>query len=385
MGEGRFIAAMLLFTDVTTGVDDPYLARALRLAERGRGATAPNPCVGCVVVAGGRIVGEGYHPRAGQAHAEVFALADAGVLARGADVYVTLEPCAHHGRTPPCTDALISSGVASVTIGMRDPSAEARGGVEALASAGIAVHVSEAPEPFMRANTGWLKRIAVGLPWVTVKVGASIDGRPAITYGERASMTGPSGAQVTRLMRSRCDAVVVGASTVVADDPELTVRDESGRRAEHNPLRVVLARSVAPPLDARVFVDAHAPTMLLAPQRLLDGVGGHLPRGVTTMAYDEDEGVAGALRALGSHGVNDVLVEAGPRLLDAIVSADVADEIVVVTGGGFAGDSAPAMLVGDACAGQTELSRPFAACESAVVGDIAVTKWIRCSPECGSA
>ena len=222
---------MRLFSDVTSRIDDAYLARAVVLALRGAGRTWPNPAVGCVVVRDGEIVGEGFHPRAGEPHAEIFALAQARERARGADAYVTLEPCNHHGRTPPCVDALIEAGVASVTIGMTDPNPVAAGGLERLRTAGIAVNVVADQAPFAEITLGWLKRMRTGLPLVTAKVGQTLDAKVAFQPGLRARITGPSGAEVTARLRDASDAVLVSAATVIADDPALTVRTISGELA----------------------------------------------------------------------------------------------------------------------------------------------------------
>ncbi len=391
-------AAVPLFSDASSSVDDPYLAHALRLALRGSGTAAPNPLVGCVVVKDGRVVGEGFHARAGQPHAEVIALADAGPEACGADVYVTLEPCAHHGRTPPCADALIAAKVRSVTIGMNDPNPIAQGGAERLREAGVVVHVAKDPSPFAELNAGWLKRLATGVPRVIVKVGVSLDACPSLAPDMRASMTGPSGGEVTRRLRSRVDAVLVGASTIRVDDPELTSRDPSGIPDADQPLRVVLTRETMPPADARVFTDDRARTVLLLPDAMPDPEASLSSDGLTALRYDGSQGVVGALRTLATQGVNDVLVEPGPRLLCAFLEADAIDTLVVVTGGGFAGPSAPRLLQCDPAQGRSPgrtgtashrtshgvaasgaLVRPFSAREAEVVGDVAVTVWERSS------
>lgn len=366
---------MRLFSDVASEVADPYLRHAASLAMRAAGATAPNPLVGCVVVRDGRIVGEGFHPRAGEPHAEVFALADAGADARGADVYVTLEPCRHHGRTPPCTDALIAAGVKRVVIGMPDPSAQAGGGVDALRAAGIEVSFAENPTPFAEINAGWLKRQASGLPFVTVKAGWSLDARPALASGERASMTGASGADITRRLRRSVDAVLVGASTVRADDPALTVRDASGTLAEHQPLRVVLVRDTFPHADARVFTDDAAPTLLLVPHDADPTELAAFEADVVVERYTRDEGLLGVLRVLGARGVSEVLVEAGPKLLTSLWEARLADRWVVVTAGGMAGASAPLGFLGEGDRDGEALVRRVEPLEAGVVGDVCVSVW----------
>jgi len=370
---------MPLLGDITSRIDDPYLAHACALALRARGRTAPNPLVGCVVVADGRIVGEGFHPRAGEAHAEVFALADAGPAARGAEVYVTLEPCAHHGRTPPCADALIAAGVSRVVIGMRDPNAEAAGGAKRLAEAGIEVAFASDPAPFAELNAGWLKRLATGMPRVIAKVGVSLDGKIALTAGERASMTGAGGSRVTMRLRDSVDAVLVSAATVAADDPSLTVRDASGTPAEHQPLRVVLARKTMPPTDAALLRDQAAPTLVLAPQGASLPA---LPPHVVCATYEPAAGLRGALAALGARGVSDLLVEPGPRLLAALASQHLIDELVVVTAGGFAGDSAPSLFAGDSAdAGDGVLRHSLCPAQTGIVDDVSFTVWRPCAAD----
>lgn len=369
------------FIDVTTRVQEPFMRRAAALALRAQGATAPNPLVGCVVVSDGLVVGEGYHPRAGEPHAEVFALADAGPRARGAHVYVTLEPCSHHGRTPPCTDALIAAGVERVSIGMADPSSEAGGGADILRSAGIDVDFSPDPDPFAELNRGWLKRVAHGVPWITVKAGVSLDARVAFEAGVRARITGPAGAEVTRELRARADAVLVGASTAAADDPALTVRASDGALAPHQPIRAVLAGSVMPGNDSALFTDDAAPTVVLA----ADTIGGtagppssidRLPSHIEVLRYPAVEGLRGALRALGRYGVNEVLVEPGPRLFTALWSERLLDELVTVTAGGMGGADAPSVYAGETDSSDgVGLSRLFMPVEAGIVGDVSVTVW----------
>lgn len=366
---------MRLFSDVASKVDDPYLHHAAALALRGRGSTSPNPMVGAVVVRDGRIVGEGFHPRAGEPHAEVFALADAGVSARGAEMYVTLEPCRHHGRTPPCTDAIIAAGIARVVIGMRDSTKEATGGAEVLRDAGIAVEFADDPEPFAEINAGWLKRNATGLPYVTAKVALSLDGRPGFSAGERASISGDSGSEVTRRLRRACDAVLVGAATAIADDPALTVGTADGGLAEHQPLRVVLVREQVPSADSKLFVDGHAPSMVLASSEADDAALDALPDGVIVERYDERAGLRGAFAVLGARGMNDVLVEPGPRLLTSLWTSELIDELVVVSAGGMVGPQGPDVFLGDAERRGDVLAHRYTPVEAGVFGDVCVNVW----------
>lgn len=367
--------AVRLFSDVSSRVADPYLARAVVLASRARGAAWPNPLVGCVIVSDGRIVGEGFHPRAGEPHAEVFALADAGQAARGADVYVTLEPCTHHGRTPPCTEALIAAGVARVVIGMHDPNAEASGGAEALAAAGITVEFCANAAPFIELNAGWLRRVTTGMPFVTAKVAASLDARIAFEPGMRAVITGTAGALVTRRLRMAADAVLVSAATVSADDPALTVRDAIGTVAHRQPTRVILVRESLPHADARVFTDGHAPTLVLASDASDDVALAALPSEVVVVRWPHSGGLPAALRALGDHGVGHLLVEPGPRLLTALWEADVLDELALVSAGGMGGVAAQPLFIGGSDREGEALIHRMAPIEVGIVGDVSVTVW----------
>ncbi len=367
---------MRLFSDVSLSIYDPYLREAFLLAERGRGATAPNPLVGCVVVSqDGRVVGRGFHPRAGQPHAEIFALADAGEAARDATVYVTLEPCSHHGRTPPCVDALIAAGVSRVVIGSRDPNPEAQGGVQKLETAGIEVQLGDDQTPFAEQNEGWLKRLETNAPLVRVKLGLSLDARLAFVAGERASITGSSGRDVTARLRSISDAVIVSAATVNIDDPALTVRNADGTLAERQPLRVVLARDTLPRHSSRMLTDWAGPVVVLAPSEAsaaaMDALGG----GVLVEPYDATRGLRGALLELGRRGLSEVLVEAGPRLFTALWREGLVDELVTVTAGGLAGAEALGMYSGAPERTDDALRHSLTPVEAGIVGDVAVTVW----------
>ena len=364
---------MRLFQDVSSRVSDPYLARAATLAERGRGSTSPNPVVGCVIVSDGRIVGEGFHSRAGEPHAEVFALEDAGAAARGSDVYVTLEPCSHFGKTPPCTEALISAGVARVVIGMRDPNPESSDGAKRLREAGIRVEYARDPEPFASLNEGWLKRIAVGVPFVTGKVALSLDAHGAFAVGERAAITGVSGAEVTRLLRAASDAVVVSATTVIADNPALTVRDADGQLAARQPLRVVVVRETLPPVAAAVLTDGLAETKLVVIGPGPEGFGDEFGGSEVLRASGAE--LADAMRVLGDLGVGEVLLEPGPRLFTVAWQSGLFDQLVTVTAGGCAGDEAPPLYWGVPDRTGDALLARMKPVEVGIVSDVSVTAW----------
>src|SRR5512135_2351615 len=229
--------------------DARYMRLALRLGRRGLGRTSPNPPVGAVVVSGHTVVGRGYHHQAGMPHGEIEALTDAGARARGATLYVTLEPCAHHGRTPPCTDAVIAAGVRRVVFGTRDPNPTVSGnGMVRLRAARIAVTGGVLQPDCDELIAAFRKHVTTGLPLVTLKLAASLDGRIATATGESRWITGPESRLFTQRLRNEHDAILVGAQTVIRDDPELTCRLRGGR----NPLRVVLDGRLRVPLGARV-------------------------------------------------------------------------------------------------------------------------------------
>lgn len=369
---------MLLFTDPTVGIGDPMLRRAYALAERGRGTVSPNPLVGCVVVRDGVIVGEGYHERAGGPHAEAAALQNAGERARGAHVYVTLEPCNHFGRTPPCVGRLLAAGVSAVTIGMADPNPNVTGsGAQALAEAGVQVVWADDPSPFQVQNEAWLTRMRTGRPFVTVKVALTIDGRPALASGLRSRITGAGGSGVTMRLRSAATAVAVGAATVAIDDPLLTVRDRAGNvAAGHAPRRVVLGRTTLPPPDAAIFSDGAEGTIVVVSDGApAEAVAVMERRGVTILRYPFEEGLKGALRVLASEGVDDVLVEAGPTLFSALWHDGLIHQLVVVSAGGVGGATAPPLYLGGPDAHEGNLAPPLEAVESAVVDGDAVVVW----------
>jgi len=372
---------MRLFPDPAVGVADPLLARACALAERGRGTVSPNPLVGCVVVRDGAIVGEGYHERPGGPHAEVMALDAAGDAARGADVYVTLEPCNHHGRTPPCVDRLLAAGVASVTIGMPDPNpAVSGGGAAALGERGVRVTWSADPAPFERQNEAWLHRMRTGRPLVTAKVALTLDGHATLVTGRRSRITGTGGARVTTQLRERATAVGVGALTLAVDDPSLTVRDASGVLASRQPRRVVIARSTVPSRDARVFNDGNgAPTVLLDEAAATAAESALAGTDATVLGYRSGDGLAGALAALAADGCDDILMEPGPRLLSALWAERLVDMLVVVSAGGMGGP-APLLYDGPADATEDDLRPVMRAVAAAVVDDDAVTVWRPRSP-----
>jgi diaminohydroxyphosphoribosylaminopyrimidine deaminase/5-amino-6-(5-phosphoribosylamino)uracil reductase len=314
------------------------MREALRLAERGAGRTSPNPAVGAVVARGRRWVGRGYHRRAGGAHAEVFALRQAGAWARGATLYVTLEPCCHFGRTPPCVDAVLASGVSRVVVGSLDPNPRVRGrGVTRLRRAGLRVDVGVLGEECRALNEDFAKHVTRGLPFVVLKLAATLDGRIATGSGDSRWVTGAAARRRVHEMRNRLDAVVVGAETVRIDDPELTCRLRGGR----HPLRVILDGRLRSPASARVFTHDPERTRLYT---LADGgvkAGRLKGRGVTVRRGGGDR--AGSLRRvlrdLARDGIKSVLIEGGGVLAAHALRAGLVDRLAVFL--------APKILGGD--------------------------------------
>lgn len=366
---------MTLFSDPAVGIVDPYLRRAYELAERGRGTTSPNPLVGCIVVREGAIVGEGYHEVAGGPHAEVAALDAAGELARGSHVYVTLEPCAHFGKTPPCTDRLITEGVAEVTIGMRDPSPEAGGGAEVLEAAGIRVSWASDPSAFEQQNEEWLTRLRLGRPFVRVKIALTLDGRPALAVSRRARITGAGGRAVTMRLRAQATAIAVGAATVAIDDPKLTVRDAEDVVSARTPMRIILSRTSVPSAKAALVQDGRGVVLVTSDVAPAERVAAFSRSGARVLTYPYRDGLPGALRAVAHNGVNDVLVEAGPALLSALWRDRLIDELVLITAGGMSGNAAPPLFLGRPDVSGSDLEPVFDPIEAGIVGTDAVTVW----------
>ncbi|MUH00552.1 bifunctional diaminohydroxyphosphoribosylaminopyrimidine deaminase/5-amino-6-(5-phosphoribosylamino)uracil reductase RibD [Scytonema sp. UIC 10036] len=248
---------------VGTDFDRAMMQRCVELARRALGRTSPNPMVGAVIVKDGKIVGEGFHPRAGEPHAEVFALKAAGADARGATIYVSLEPCNHYGRTPPCTSALLAAGVSKVVVGMVDPNPlVAGGGIARLRSAGIEVLVGVEEEACKKLNEGFVHRILYKRPFGILKYAMTLDGKIATSTGHSAWITNQAARHQVHQVRAACDAVIVGGNTVRHDNPHLTSHQEGA----HNPLRIVMSRSLELPEKAHLWQTSEAPTLVLTEQ-----------------------------------------------------------------------------------------------------------------------
>lgn len=324
--------------------DRAMMQRALALAGRGAYTTRPNPMVGCVLVQGEHIIGEGWHRRKGGAHAEIFALHEAGEAARGATAYVTLEPCAHTGSTGPCADALIAAGVTRVVAAMRDPFPQVAGqGFAWLRAAGIAVEVGLEEAAARWLNRGYLSRIERGRPWLRLKQGASLDGRTALAGGESKWITSAESRADVQRYRARAGALMTGAATVMADDPHFTVRLPEGEDVLP-PLRVVLDARLES-LAARHIRSADAPTLYchadtLTPPALAD------VEWLATPLKDGRLDVGFILAALAARGIHEVQVEAGSRLAGTLLREGWIDELLLYLAPCVLGDDARGLFAG---------------------------------------
>ncbi|WP_428622937.1 bifunctional diaminohydroxyphosphoribosylaminopyrimidine deaminase/5-amino-6-(5-phosphoribosylamino)uracil reductase RibD [Sedimenticola sp.] len=334
--------------------DYAFMSRAIQLAEQGLYTTHPNPRVGCVLVRDGEIVGEGFHRRAGEPHAERNALAEAGERARGATAYVTLEPCCHHGKTPPCSDGLIEAGVARVVVAMTDPNPQVAGqGIAQLEAAGILVDQGVMTAQAMALNPGFIARMTRGRPFVRCKLAMSLDGRTAMASGESKWITSDAARRDVQRLRARSDAIVTGIGTVQADDPSMNVRLEAadlpGVASDAyrlQPLRVVLDPELAISPDARL-IGLPGKTLLVCAvdddgrRRALEAAGAEvlqLPRQGQGIDLDR------LLETLAARGINEVLIESGPTLAGAAVSAGVVDELVIYAAPILMGSDARGLL-----------------------------------------
>ena len=323
--------------------DSVWMAQALRLAERGLYGTSPNPRVGCVLVRAGDVVGSGWHRCAGEPHAEVHALREAGEAARGATAYVTLEPCSHHGRTPPCAEALIEAGVARVVVAVQDPNPQVAGeGIALLRAAGIAVESGLMEAEARELNVGFFARMARGMPWVRSKIAMSLDGRTALGNGKSQWITGDAARQDVQRWRARSCAVLTGINTVLADDARLNVR---GIDAPRQPLRVVLDSQLRIPLEARVLYDG-GNTLIYTALRNERKTALLQDLGATVAAMPGSNGqvdLPAVLRDLAQRGCNEVLVEAGSTLNGALLRVKLVDELLLYVAPQLLGDAARSM------------------------------------------
>ena len=333
--------------------DRAYMRRALDLARRGWGQTAPNPMVGAVVVRDDAVVGEGFHARFGDAHAEVLALAAAGVQAQGATLYVTLEPCVHHGKTPPCADAVIAAGVRRVVIATEDPNPEAAGGAAKLRQAGLAVEIGLEAEAACELNAPFFHAFASKRPWIVLKLATSLDGAIADASRTRGTagnwLTGEESRRDVHRMRAGVDAIAVGVGTVLADDPLLSVRDAPAPRVP--PRRVIFDSELRTPLGAGVVRGARiVPTTIIARRAAPDRRDAMAAAGVDVRVYETLEA---ALRGLAGDGIRAMLVEGGARLAASLLEQGMVDRLVIF--------QAPVVLGADALNPFAHLSSSAAA------------------------
>jgi diaminohydroxyphosphoribosylaminopyrimidine deaminase / 5-amino-6-(5-phosphoribosylamino)uracil reductase len=320
-------------TKENAATDLAMMRAALALARRGLGSTWPNPSVGCVIVRDRHVIGRGWTGRGGRPHGETEALRRAGAAARGATAYVTLEPCCHWGKTPPCADALIAAGTRRVVVALDDPDPRVAGsGIEALRKAGIAIEVGLCAAEAAELNAGFLQRVRLGRPLVTLKLATSLDGRIATAAGESRWITGPAARERAHLLRARHDAILVGTETALADDPELTCRLPG--LADRSPVRVVLDRHLRTAPTARLIVSARqVPTWIVtlvasdpARQEQLRNAGVDIITAEPDAAGMVD--LVALLGNLGRRGLTRLLVEGGGRLAAALLRAGLVDRLV---------------------------------------------------------
>lgn len=325
-----------------SAVDEQFMSRALALAAQGLYTTTPNPRVGCVIVRNAQIVGEGWHVRAGEPHAEVHALRAAGELARGATAYVTLEPCSHYGRTPPCAEALIAAGVSRVIVAMQDPNPQVAGnGLAKLAAAGLVVECGLMEHAARELNIGFVSRMTRGRPWLRIKTGCSLDGRTALMNGQSQWITSPESRADVQKLRARSCAMLTGIGTVLADDPQLTVRDFA---IERQPLRVVVDSQLRIQPTAKLLQTPGVLIVCAVEERerkhALEVAGAE----VLCLPAEGRVDLVALLAELGRRGCNEVTVEAGAKLAGAFAQARLIDEWVIYQAPVLIGDPGQGVL-----------------------------------------
>jgi len=312
---------------IFSATDHAHMAHALQLAERGAYTCKPNPMVGCVLAHGEQVIGEGFHVRAGGPHAEAHALRAAGAAARGATAYITLEPCAHHGRTPPCADALVAAGVTRVVAACRDPFAQVNGeGFRKLAAAGVSVESGLMEAAGRELNRGFFSRLERGRPWIRIKLAMSLDGRTALASGESKWITSEAARADVQRWRARSSALLTASGTVLADDPQLTARLPAGEDWVA-PLRVVLDSRGRLTAKERIF-DTAAPTLAVHAVDMVPGYGDD----IDAIAVPREHGrldLPAMLSQLAERGVNELQVEAGATLCGALLKAGLMDELLL--------------------------------------------------------
>ncbi|MCH7955283.1 MAG: bifunctional diaminohydroxyphosphoribosylaminopyrimidine deaminase/5-amino-6-(5-phosphoribosylamino)uracil reductase RibD [Candidatus Marinimicrobia bacterium] len=312
-----------------TDKDNEFMAHALSLAEKGKLWTSPNPMVGAVITSNNEIIGEGFHEKYGKEHAEVNALKGLGNNMEGASLYVTLEPCSIHGKTPPCTDAILASGIKRVVIAMKDPNPLVNGkGIRLLEEAAIEVEVGLLEEKAGRLNEKYIKYASTSVPWVTLKAAQTLDGRIADLNGESKWITGESSRKAVHTLRALHDAVLVGAGTVLKDDPELTVRHVEGK----NPLIVIIDEDLDTELNSKIYqVKTDVATILFtSTKNSQEKIDIYSDNGVKVITYEKSDGldIGWMLRKLGSLGISSLLVEGGSKIFSSFLSSDSVDRYI---------------------------------------------------------
>ena len=333
--------------------DIKYMARAIQLANKGKYTTHPNPRVGCVIVKDDQIIGEAYHQRAGQPHAEINALSDCGnVSTKGATAYVTLEPCSHTGKTPPCANALLKAGVSRVVVAMQDPNPQVLGqGITRLKEAGVVVQVGVLEAQAQQLNHGFIKRMQQGLPWVRLKLAMSLDGRTAMASGESKWITGAEARQDVQRLRASADAILTGIGTVLADDPSLNVRlsaDDLGIEGEVlQPKRVIVDSALKTPLDAKLF-KLKGDTVIATLSKDMTLHQQFQEQGAEIISFEVEQNnrlpLKAVLEKLAQQDINEVHVEAGATLCGALIQENLVDEIILYVAPTFMGSEARGLL-----------------------------------------
>jgi diaminohydroxyphosphoribosylaminopyrimidine deaminase/5-amino-6-(5-phosphoribosylamino)uracil reductase len=330
-----------------TDFHEKMMRRALSLARKGVGKTGPNPAVGCVIVKNGIVIGEGWHRKAGTPHAEIHALAMAGDSARGGDVYVTLEPCSHVGKTPPCADALIKAGVGRVFAGMVDPNPRVSGtGLERLKSAGIPAVAGILEEDCRGVNEPFIKHVTTGLPFVLLKSALTMDGRSATAGGDSRWITNEKSRRFVHRLRSQVDAIMVGVGTVIADDPELTCRIPGGR----DPMRVVVDSMLRIPPAARLFrLDSCAKTVVATISNQKEKIDAIWELGAEVLICREKDGrvdLQDMLARLGLMNIQSLLLEGGSTLAGEALRQDLIDKVMLFYAPKLVGGDGPGLFAG---------------------------------------
>src|SRR5258706_3493555 len=352
--------------------DHAFMARALALTERGRDTATPNPNVGCVLVKDGRLIGEGWHERAGEAHAETRALAAASESPEGATAYVTLEPCSHQGRTGPCADALVAARISRVVAALEDPNPQVKGrGFARLREAGARVDVGLMASEALEVHRGFVSRMTRGRPWMRIKAAASLDGRIALANGESRWITGEDARRDVHALRARSCGMLTGIGTVLRDDPELTVRHVPCSR---QPRRVVMDSRLDMPATAKILQGE--PPMILtisedkARRMALEARGADV---IEVPREGEKTDLAAVARLLAERGFNDVTVETGGKLMGSLLRAGVIDELVLYYAPLFLGDKAQGLFALPEWTSLADVLRPKIIDVRAVGGDLRIT------------